>query len=215
MLFNLSHPLLFSSFSFSSQDVDRGDMQQFYTRYKEMKRVIRDDAAVDIQRCLRGFLVRCRIARFSGMIISPKGGSGGGGVRGDKGGSGGKNGSGEGYSGYVGDVVCMDVGDGGYMQEKRGDRGGSRFIGDSMVSLSVSTSSTLHTLLKEDDVRTDRNAQADPKSSADQPEFLPGSARGGRKSILISYHDNHPIQMIHSLLTINPFNFFHPFHPTY
>lgn len=45
-------------------------MQIFYTRYKEMKRVIRDDAAVDIQRCARGFVVRSRITRFSGMIFN-------------------------------------------------------------------------------------------------------------------------------------------------
>jgi hypothetical protein len=45
-------------------------MQIFYTRYKEMKRVIRDDAAIDIQRCARGFVVRSRISRFSGMIFN-------------------------------------------------------------------------------------------------------------------------------------------------
>ena len=45
-------------------------MQIFYTRYKEMKRVIRDDAAIDIQRCARGFVVRSRITRFSGMIFN-------------------------------------------------------------------------------------------------------------------------------------------------
>ena len=46
-------------------------MQIFYTRYKEMKRVIRDDAAVDIQRCARGFKVRSRLSRFSGMLMGP------------------------------------------------------------------------------------------------------------------------------------------------
>lgn len=35
-----------------------------------MKRVIRDDAAIDIQRCARGFVVRSRISRFSGMIFN-------------------------------------------------------------------------------------------------------------------------------------------------
>jgi hypothetical protein len=45
-------------------------MQVFYTRYKEMKRVIRDDAAVDIQRCARGFVVRSRISRFSRTIYN-------------------------------------------------------------------------------------------------------------------------------------------------
>lgn len=45
-------------------------MQIFYTRYKEMKRVIRDDAAIDIQRCARGFVVRSRISRFSGLIFN-------------------------------------------------------------------------------------------------------------------------------------------------
>lgn len=46
-------------------------MQIFYTRYKEMKRVIRDDAAVDIQRCARGFKVRSHLSRFSGMLLAP------------------------------------------------------------------------------------------------------------------------------------------------
>lgn len=55
-------------------------MQIFYTRYKEMKRVIRDDAAVDIQRCARGFKVRSHLSRFSGMLLAP--GSSGDGVMG-------------------------------------------------------------------------------------------------------------------------------------
>ena len=60
-------------------------MQIFYTRYKEMKRVIRDDAAVDIQRCARGFKVRSRLSRFSGMIMGPGSSGDGGQMGGTKG----------------------------------------------------------------------------------------------------------------------------------
>ena len=37
---------------------ERGVLQQVYTRYRDMKKEIRDNAACDIQRLARGYLIR-------------------------------------------------------------------------------------------------------------------------------------------------------------
>ena len=80
--------------------------------------------------------------------------------------------------GYLGDVVCMDLGDGGggggggggVYQEKPP----SRFLGDTMASLSASTSSTLRTLLS-DDSRDSKIIPLSGHNPSEQPEFLPGT----------------------------------------
>ena len=151
-------------------------MQQYYTRYKEMKRAIRDDAAVDIQRCVRGFVVRSRISRFSSMIRGPK-------VVGRKSSKSGSR-----------DVVRMDIGDGIFPEKKGptsflpeieptsiGTGGGLTINTGSMLNMTKkfsSRDSDDHTL----DSRTDSFAQGDnsgptsPGSAhTDPPEFLPGT----------------------------------------
>jgi hypothetical protein len=61
---------------------ERGAMQQVYTRYRDMKKEIRDNAACDIQRVARGYLLRARLAKFAVVLpYSPsrhRGGVGGG-----------------------------------------------------------------------------------------------------------------------------------------
>eukprot|EP01035_Chromulina_nebulosa_P024355 gene24355-31695_t len=48
---------------------DRGDMQDTYSRYRDLKRDIRDMAATDIQRAYRGFICRKRVLnRFSNPV---------------------------------------------------------------------------------------------------------------------------------------------------
>ncbi len=44
----------------SGQTYERGAMQAVYTRYRDLKKDIRNLAAVDLQRCVRGFLVRSK-----------------------------------------------------------------------------------------------------------------------------------------------------------
>ena len=151
-------------------------MQQFYTRYKEMKRVIRDDAAVDIQRCVRGFVVRSRISRFSGMIRGPKEDVKKSSKFGNR------------------DVVRMDVGEGGFMETKRpssflpeidaasvGPGGGLSINTGSMLSLirkNGSKDSDDHTLDSRTDgyVLGDQSGPTSPGSAhTDPPEFLPGT----------------------------------------
>ena len=51
-------------------------MQTIYSRYRDMKKSIRDSAAVDVQRVVRGRLVRSRIARFAGFVTKFSGGGG-------------------------------------------------------------------------------------------------------------------------------------------
>ena len=46
---------------------ERGHMSDHYSRYKEMKKWIRDDAATDIQKMVRRFLVRLKYSRQRGQ----------------------------------------------------------------------------------------------------------------------------------------------------
>jgi hypothetical protein len=45
-------------------------MQSTYSRYKELKRLIRDNAAIDIQRVYRGYQIRSRtdLTKFRSQI---------------------------------------------------------------------------------------------------------------------------------------------------
>lgn len=44
---------------------ERGNMQSIYTKYRELKKEIRDLAAVDIQRLIRGFIIRQKFVEVS------------------------------------------------------------------------------------------------------------------------------------------------------
>jgi ADP-heptose:LPS heptosyltransferase len=52
---------------------ERGAMVGVYTHYKQLKSAIRDNAAIDMQRVARGFLVRRRLLRFAIKIGGKRG----------------------------------------------------------------------------------------------------------------------------------------------
>jgi hypothetical protein len=51
----------------SPKTQDRGNMQAIYSKYRDLKREIRDGAANDIQRVVRGYQTRYRVARENGI----------------------------------------------------------------------------------------------------------------------------------------------------
>jgi hypothetical protein len=57
----------------AGNSTDRGSMQEIYTQYRDMKRDIRDSAARDLQRCIRGYLTRCRLNKFARIFNFPIG----------------------------------------------------------------------------------------------------------------------------------------------
>jgi hypothetical protein len=57
----------------AGKSTDRGSMQEIYTQYRDMKRDIRDSAARDLQRCIRGYLTRCRLNKFARIFNFPIG----------------------------------------------------------------------------------------------------------------------------------------------
>jgi hypothetical protein len=57
----------------AGKSTDRVSMQEIYTQYRDMKRDIRDSAARDLQRCIRGYLTRCRLNKFARIFNFPIG----------------------------------------------------------------------------------------------------------------------------------------------
>ncbi len=52
-----------ATINIDTQVYERGEMQPIYVQYRDMKRDIRHQASLDIQRCFRGFVSRQKLLR--------------------------------------------------------------------------------------------------------------------------------------------------------